>query len=486
MKGSLAIAISFLAFTGFSQNDGDIYRYSKHFHAGTARFEAMGGAFGALGADLSAGQINPAAMGRFSSSQVSLSLGPQIYVSDADFQGQLSETSRTSFSVPNFGVVFTNDISNRNKGDLYSQLSIGMNRIANFNQRFNYTGEQYESLLDVFGGQAAGYLPEELSTFFPFSTSLAWETYALDYNASDGTYYSHLNSADMLHNRTVNTKGGINEWYVSYSRNRMNRLYYGASMGLRFSKYTEEYTHSEAMTDTSTTSFRGFDYRYNLKTEGLGFNLKIGAIYLISDGFRIGAAFHSPTFSSMEDNWSADMVSYFADTTIGIPEQYIPVGNYKYRLNTPLKAVLSATYIIGLNACISADVEYVGYNMGRLRSTTDVAYEPYDYEFENQEAKRRLAPAMNYRVGAEYAIQQKLFLRAGFSLYGSGYKSSENVDNNPDLSVSGGLGYRIGNIAIDLSYVNRVLKRNYYAFPLSSAAIDGVTHTVTVTGSIRF
>ena len=118
MKGSLAIAISFLAFTGFSQNDGDIYRYSKHFHAGTARFEAMGGAFGALGADLSAGQINPAAMGRFSSSQVSLSLGPQIYVSDADFQGQLSETSRTSFSVPNFGVVFTNDISNRNKGDL--------------------------------------------------------------------------------------------------------------------------------------------------------------------------------------------------------------------------------------------------------------------------------------------------------------------------------------------------------------------------------
>lgn len=206
MKGSLAIAISFLAFTGFSQNDGDIYRYSKHFHAGTARFEAMGGAFGALGADLSAGQINPAAMGRFSSSQVSLSLGPQIYVSDADFQGQLSETSRTSFSVPNFGVVFTNDISNRNKGDLYSQLSIGMNRIANFNQRFSYTGEQYESLLDVFGGQAAGYLPEELSTFFPFSTSLAWETYALDYDASNGTYYSQLNSADMLHNRTVNTK----------------------------------------------------------------------------------------------------------------------------------------------------------------------------------------------------------------------------------------------------------------------------------------
>lgn len=218
----------------------------------------------------------------------------------------------------------------------------------------------------------------------------------------------------------------------------------------------------------------------------MGFNLKIGAIYLISDGFRIGAAFHSPTFSSMEDNWSADMVSHFSDTTIGIPEQYVPVGNYKYRLNTPLKAVLSATYIIGLNACISADVEYVGYNMGRLRSTTDVAYEPYDYEFENQEAKRRLAPAMNYRVGAEYAIQQKLFLRAGFSLYGSGYKSSENVDNSPDLSISGGMGYRIGNIAIDLSYVNRVLKRNYYAFPLSSAAIDGVTHTVTVTGSIRF
>ena len=51
--------------TSFAQNDADLFRFSKHYHGGSARFEAMGGAFGALGADISSAQVNPAGMGRF-------------------------------------------------------------------------------------------------------------------------------------------------------------------------------------------------------------------------------------------------------------------------------------------------------------------------------------------------------------------------------------------------------------------------------------
>lgn len=485
MRYITALCALLLALNVFGQNDQDIYRYSKHYYGGSARFEAMGGAFGALGADMSAVQINPAGMGRFSSSQISLSMGPTIYQSESAFQGTTSKDNRTSFSVPNFGIVFTTDISNRNQGDLYSQFSIGMNRIANFNQRFEYSGQQFESLMDIFTQQAAGFEPELLSTYFPFSTSLAWESYAIDYDAGSNSYYSYLNAGDMIHHREVATKGGINEWYLSYSRNRMNRLYYGGSLGIQFSKYKEEYTHSEDMTDTVGNPFRGFDYTYTLKTEGVGFNLKLGAIYLLTDAVRFGLAFHSPTWFGMTDDWSADMTSRFSDTTVSVPEDLVPVGNYKYRINTPLRVIASGTYIIGLSGCISADVEYVGYNMGRLRSTMDTAYDPYDFDVENDEAKKRLAPAFNYRFGGEYNIQQKFFLRAGLAIYGSGYRKSENVDNKADMAISGGLGYRIGKIAIDMAYVNRLTQRNYYAFPGSMAAISGTTHTITVSASLR-
>ena len=56
----------FLLFAGFtfsftqSQEIPDAIRYSQDNLSGTARFRAMGGAFGALGGDLSSINVNPA------------------------------------------------------------------------------------------------------------------------------------------------------------------------------------------------------------------------------------------------------------------------------------------------------------------------------------------------------------------------------------------------------------------------------------------
>lgn len=486
MKFISLLLLCLISGTLLSQNDGDIYRYSKVYHSGSARFEAMGGAFGALGADMSAAQINPAGMGRFSSSQFSLSLGPTINSTNTNFNNETNKAIKTSFSIPNFGIVLTNDVSNRNNGNLYSQIGFGMNRIANFNQKTNYSGEQYASLLDVYAGQAGGFEPSELNTYFPFSTDLAYQTYALDYDASSMSYYSQLNTGNVIHNREIVNKGGTNEWFLTYSANRLNKLYYGGAISLRSSNYSEKYTHQEKLIDTTTTTFRSFDYEYNLKTKGTGVNVKLGVIYMVTEAFRIGGAFHSPTFSEMTDEWSADMTSTFSDTTIGIPSDFIPTGKYKYRINTPLKVIISGAYVIGLNGLISADLEYVGYNMGRLKGTSDPAYETYKFEEENKIAKQVLTSALNLRMGAEFNIQQKLFIRAGLSVYGAAYKSNQNVDNKADVSYSGGLGYRLGIVALDIAYVNRMIQRNYYAFPGSRTAVSTSSNTITVTASIRF
>lgn len=126
----------------YSQNDADLFLYSKQYHGGSARFEAMGGAFGSLGADISAGQINPASFGRFSTSQVSVSLGSPINSTQSNFDstGNAAKASSVGFTIPSFGVVFTKDLSLKNNGDMYSQFAFGINRLSNYKQNMVIEG----------------------------------------------------------------------------------------------------------------------------------------------------------------------------------------------------------------------------------------------------------------------------------------------------------------------------------------------------------
>ena len=53
----------------YSQTYQDVLRYNSYNHEGTSRFNSMGGAFGALGGDLSSISINPAGSSIFLDSE---------------------------------------------------------------------------------------------------------------------------------------------------------------------------------------------------------------------------------------------------------------------------------------------------------------------------------------------------------------------------------------------------------------------------------
>jgi len=453
-----------------AQNDADLFRFSKHFHGGSARFEAMGGAFGALGADISAVQINPAGIGRFSSSQVNFSMRPTFDNMETVFASTTSRSQRSSFATPSMGLVFTNDVSGNNKGNLYSQFAFGMNKIEHYYYKTKIQGQQFPSLLEEFMEQAKGVDPSNLVSSFPFTTSLAWETYAIDYDPDSMYYYSYLNSGNVNMLREAETKGGIQEIFFSYSVNRLNKLYWGFSINARQYRLSESYTHTESLT-IPDPDFVRFDYKYSLSTKGSGVNLKLGFIYLITDSWRVGASFHSPTYINLKDEWNADMSTTFKisgyKTT---PIDMIPIGDYRYRMVTPLKTVLSMSGIIGMNIALSADIEYINYQTAQLRSTNNPAYSAYDFKNENNEAKQRLDKSFNYRLGAEYNLYHRWFFRVGYSSYANGYKKSEQVDPKPDIAISCGIGYRINLFSLDLAYVNRQMERYYYPFSHSEVA----------------
>ena len=58
----------------YSQTYEDALRYNQFYHEGSSRFNSMGGAFGALGGDLSSININPAGSSIFLKSELGFTL----------------------------------------------------------------------------------------------------------------------------------------------------------------------------------------------------------------------------------------------------------------------------------------------------------------------------------------------------------------------------------------------------------------------------
>ena len=76
----------------FAQNVADAVRYSTQNITGTARFRGTGGAFGALGGDVSAINVNPAGSAIFNRSFVSLSLSSDTFDNQTYYNDGITET----------------------------------------------------------------------------------------------------------------------------------------------------------------------------------------------------------------------------------------------------------------------------------------------------------------------------------------------------------------------------------------------------------
>ena len=73
MKKLFLATILLLGFAAASvaQNDIDAFRFSQYDYEGTARFMGAGGAFSSVGAEFSALNVNPAAIGVYKKNEIS-------------------------------------------------------------------------------------------------------------------------------------------------------------------------------------------------------------------------------------------------------------------------------------------------------------------------------------------------------------------------------------------------------------------------------
>jgi long-subunit fatty acid transport protein len=483
--------------TAYSQNEIDALRYSQSFFGGSARSMGMAGSFGALGADPTAINTNPAGLARFTKGYFSVSLGGGNNNISSQFSGTDSRMSNSSTTLQGLSLIFNAPRMNE-YGWKSVQTSFAYNRLADFNAVRYYEGKNYNSLLDVFSSD--GFLVPTTDLFSnlrtKYTTHLAWQTYAIDdvMNSFFETYYQpRLNLGDtMFHKKTIQSRGGISEYSFAISGNYNNSLYVGGSVNLQSIRYFENDRHQETVIDPDGFSLRSFDYLFNLESRGIGANIKFGIIFLPTDEFRIGVSYHSPTMMRFRENFNADMTAYHDFGTASTPNDLKPSGDFQYRLRNPGRWLLSMAYVFEKRVAMNVDLELVNYGNAEFRSSNNLAFS-YMFLSENQMVRDLYRNVMNLRLGIEYAMTPEWFIRGGYARYGRAFSNTHMNEARANNFLAAGLGYRKGQFVVDIAYLNHRARSEFYPFQMEGvdpidlmAVFRQNKHQLVVTLGLRF
>jgi len=469
MKKSLLIVGVLFPIICSAQNEVDALRYSQNYYSGTARFNAMGGAFGALGGDFSGITLNPAGLGIYRSSEFVFTPQFSYNTSSSTYMDRTLDDYKFKMNFTNIGFVATH-ISGKEEGWITTSFAAGYNRLADFNHYIKIEGvNKTSSMTDYFARLANGNDP----TNFDYNNEgMAWDTYLIDpaiiivgNDTLKNQYKTTFPNYGEIQTKDINSKGGMGEYNFSLAGNYSNKLYMGGSLGIQGIRYIEHSDYTESDPNDTIAAFNNFDYQKDLTTTGTGFNFKFGLIFRPTDWIRLGGAIHTPTFFNLHDEYSSSMQSSFSDTLYGDGKRInSDMGTYDYELTTPFRAIGSIGVVLGKFAIIGVEYEFVDYTIARLRGDN------YYFRIENNTIETAYTAAGNIRAGAEYR-NGPFSLRAGYSLYGSPFKSGQVNENATRSSYNAGFGIRNDDFYFDMAFTYVITQEKYFLYDPSIVTV---------------
>ncbi len=499
--------------TVFAQYANDALRFSQTFQGSTSRIKAIGNTQTSIGGDMSSLSGNPAGLGFFTKSEFTIT--PEfnsINNANSTLSGE-SNFNGSQINLNQAGVVFyvptyRSKGKDRTKGWLSFNFGIGYNRTNNFyfNNQYsdvnpdNSIADYYSELANSFTRNGAVLTPAQLETEYNNNGAsaalpyFAYENFLINYGPQDDNpqvsdYFpdTELNANQIQRDDRT---GGQTEFNIAFGGNYSNKFYIGGSLGINSINYTTNRRFTEEGTSFSQGDNYTTNYIVNYRTTGTGVNGKLGFIYKPVNEFRIGASVTTPTYYTIDDQFAESINTTFAgaDRFEGGPEQ----SDFSYRLRTPARVNGGASYFFGKLGFITADVEYVNYEGIRFRNSINDGSEFSDViDTNNDDIAALYKNAVNYSAGGELNLSPVL-IRVG---YNHRSNSLNNIDNNnltnkQDI-YSGGLGYRIGNIFLDLTYQRAQRKFSESPYFLSDGSepftnIKSTQNNVFLTLGARF
>ncbi|MDR1091415.1 MAG: outer membrane protein transport protein [Prevotella sp.] len=494
-----------------AQNAMDAYRYSKNDLTGTARSVSMGGAFGALGGDISGIAINPAGIGVYRNSEIVTTLNFQNSGTQTELlnSGKIDQ-NKFSVNFDNLAFVTVFPLNS----DVAPALNVGFsyNRLKNFDRKYQTgAGGLSRSLTDHMADISTGSrVPSSSVSLDGLTDAQIWDVWnsqdwltVLGYNSfliNEGEdqlgkyYYSAVDGLYVANKLYAREKGSVSSYDFNMGTTFSNVLSVGLTLSMTdinyrlYSRYTEEFGDGGEK--------RGFDMENSLRTDGTGWQVKAGVIVKPVQELRIGVAYHSPTWYNMTDRFFTDLAHdlnglkgvanlrpEYTDKVIGTYNRDdAAVMDYQYR--TPDKWTFSLAGVIGSKAILSADYELTNYGSMKLydRDGRDFKADP------NQFIKRFFRTASTVRVGAEYRFTDRFSGRVGYAWMQSPVKTEVTTSDDYIITdaravtqygldgdaqyITYGLGYKLTpQFYVDVAFVMKSQKDDFYAFDFSDKTV---------------
>ncbi len=478
-----ALLISFLSVFALivsGQDYRDILRYSNAMPLGTARFTSMGGAFSALGGDMSVMAYNPAGTGIYRRSDIGLTLGWTSTNVESTYNGTVIEADNMNMHLSNIGFVVANPLRDDSEWK-FVNIGISYNQLANFDRMVDMEGYNGDnSYLDIETYELnEGYVKPDESPFFN-STVIFLDTvngeisFYNDYNRS-GLYGANIT-------KSIQERGRIGEWNFNISANYNDILFIGASVGVESINYRQTSIYSEYPTaGVPNIALVNFSYKEHFYTKGSGANLKLGLIYKPIQQLRIGASLRTPTIYHLTDLYYEELTAAIATPDIYYPEYLSPEYESSWMAVKPFVFTGSGAVVIGKYGTVSAEIDVLDY--GKMNLSSD----DYDFKSENRVIKETFERTYNLRTGAEVRAGL-LTLRGGFAFYQSPYKPEYENSYAHTYQISGGAGMKTERVYFDIAYLYRTKNEKHYLYDMPNTTVDikNTQGTFLLTAGIRF
>lgn len=392
--------------TASAQSVPVAYSLSQHDLRGTARFMSMGGAFGALGGDLSTLSQNPGGIGIYRNNDVGFTVALDAQSAKNTSGGFAQTDNLTRFNLNSVGGVFTvklpaNVMPNINFGLTYHKL-------ADFNRKFGGRIPNLRtSLSNYIAGvcNANGLIEADVATTENFDP----------YNPNDGyagaPWISIMGYDALLVNPEANgdvtrwygqfgdgtkgtgyynmrEKGSSDEYNIAIGGNINNVVYWGMDFGITSIDYRIQSVYGENLENAyvynpnlkrEVRSDADWDFYDNYKINGSGFNFKLGVIAKPIQELRLGLAFHTPTYYNLNETYYNTYIRMNYPFKVEYNEVWAndgyPVSN-SINFRTPWRVIASAAGVVGSKLIVSADYEWASYS-GMRYSKADI-YNYYD------------------------------------------------------------------------------------------------------------
>lgn len=389
---------------------------------------------------------NPAAMSLIKGSYVNIGYMSNRSEFNQSFRGnELLLDSKADY-INNIGVVYK--IPTR-VGSLVLGGGIHTNSVYNRSLGSSAFNNQ-STITDIFKGESSDY------------RNIAFETYAIDYadqaqtqlesifrigfdDGFPGTYqqseltqdgrsreFAFFMGTEFKKNLHIGFSLGINEAFHNMSRNileeDLDNVYDG--------DFIEQDENGENGTDIYSIQLSD-----ELRSDVLGFEARIGAVYKLGQYLNLGASWSLPSIMEITEEYNSTITTSF-DNSIG-PFFDSFEGEFTYAITRPSKYSLGMAVNQLKGFDLSIGVDFISYNKTDIDLTYDQSLDFDEVAFlRDQEAvieqsiNQRYQSVMNTRIGAQYRFKNGAELRAGTSILPS---KSVQIDETRKL-YSGGIG----------------------------------------------